>query len=390
MIRVAFPVYNTGWTGGLNYIKNLLFSFSQLENCRIEPFVFAGCKADPALLSMYEPYANIIQTRVFDNKSMPWFSHQIQERLFGVDTQLENLILKHHISILSHYPVGLKRKPFYQTIGWIPDFQHHYLPEMFSQADIANRNKIYSNISERSDVVILSSLDSCNHFLRFAPEHAKKMRVLPFVAQPDICSSQEVTRHTIEKKFDFCGKFFYMPNQFWKHKNHLVVFEAVRLLKQKGLQIRLLCSGYAADYRNHGHYKQLIEFVSQNNLSDQVRFLGMISRCDLIWLIRNSIAVINPSLFEGWSTTVEEAKSIGKSVILSDIQVHREQNPAQSMYFDPRDPNGLADLLFTSWNGSEGNPDVELEKRAASDLGKRTIAFGQAYQSIVLELESAR
>lgn len=387
MIRVAFPIFNSGWTGGLNYIRNLLYAVSKLEQCKIEPVIIAGYKADSALLSMYEPYADIIQSSIFDVKSFSWLSHLVQERLFSVDTQLDNLIIKHGIKILSHYPVALKRKTFYQTIGWIPDFQHHHLPEMFSDADIASRNKIYSNIAERSDVVVLSSKSACNDYVCFAPTHARKARVLPFVAQPDVRTSQNVDRRIIEKKYNFSGKYFYLPNQFWKHKNHLVVFEAVKILSQQGCRVTVLCSGQMEDYRNRNHFMQLVKYVNQNNLAEQIRFLGMISYSDLTWLMRNSIAVINPSLFEGWSTTVEEAKSIGKGMILSDLPVHHEQNPSRSMYFSPRDPNRLAELFLEAWNGSEGGVDIEFEERAALELGNRTLLFAQAYQNIVLELE---
>jgi len=280
----------------------------------------------------------------------------------------------------------LKRKPFYRTIGWVPDFQHLHLPEMFTTAEIARRNKSYAKIADRCDAVVLSSMDACNDFRGFAPAHANKARILHFVAQPDMRSSQEVNRDTIENKFNFRGKFFYLPNQFWKHKNHMVVFEAVRLLKQQGRQVTLLCSGHMDDYRNRGHVAQLVEFVNKNNLREQIRLLGMIDFRDLTWLMRNCIAIVNPSLFEGWSTTVEEAKSIGKGMLLSDLPVHREQNPPRSVYFDPHDPDRLAGLLWEAWNSSEGGPDVELEARAAADLAGRTLAFARTYQDIVFEL----
>ena len=54
-------------------------------------------------------------------------------------------------------------------------------------------------------------------------------------------------------------------------------------------------------------------------------FLGVIPYKDVLGLMRAAVAVINPSVMEGWSTTVEEAKSLGLPLILSDIPVHREQ-----------------------------------------------------------------
>lgn len=63
-------------------------------------------------------------------------------------------------------------------------------------------------------------------------------------------------------------------------------------------------------------------------------------------LLRASTALINPSRFEGWSTTVEEAKSFGVPMILSDIDVHREQSSGAARYFGIDDPVLLADHLM--------------------------------------------
>ena len=32
-------------------------------------------------------------------------------------------------------------------------------------------------------------------------------------------------------------QFFYLPNQFWVHKNHLTVFKAVKILLEKNINI---------------------------------------------------------------------------------------------------------------------------------------------------------
>ena len=63
----------------------------------------------------------------------------------------------------------------------------------------------------------------------------------------------------------------------------------------------------------------------------------MLPRAHVFRLMRQSLAVLQPSLFEGWSTSVEEAKSVGKRMILLDIPVHREQDPPRALFFDPRD-----------------------------------------------------
>lgn len=386
MLRVAFPVYDPRWVGGLNYIRNLLFAISRLDDRQIEPYVIAGSRADRALLAMYEPLAGIITSSIFDEKTVPWLGHVLQGRLLGSDSQLDRLLGKHGIEVFSHYLVGVKRSAGYRTIGWIPDFQHLHLPGMFSAVELARRNLSYTNLATRADLVVLSSQDACNDFCRFAPAYAHKARVLHFVAQPAMPAADEVNREMLEAKYGFCGRYFFLPNQLWKHKNHLVVFEAVRILKERGCPVTVLCSGHMNDLRNRDHIGGLLEFVRQHHLEEQLRFLGMIDFSHLTWLMRNCLMVINPSLFEGWSTTVEEAKSIGKGMLLSDLPVHREQNPPDSCYFDPHDAEALALLLRDAWQHGADAGGEEREARAAAALAGRTLAFARAYQQLVLEV----
>jgi glycosyltransferase involved in cell wall biosynthesis len=97
-------------------------------------------------------------------------------------------------------------------------------------------------------------------------------------------------------------------------------------------------------------------------------------------------AVINPSLFEGWSTTVEEAKSLGKQAIVSDLPVHREQAPLRCMYFDPRDPEKLADALWLVWNNFDPSEEERAATTAAAALPERRMSFARAYESIVIDV----
>jgi glycosyltransferase involved in cell wall biosynthesis len=58
-----------------------------------------------------------------------------------------------------------------------------------------------------------------------------------------------------------------------------------------------------------------------------------------------SVALLNPSCLEGWSTTVEEARSLGVPLVLSDLDVHREQAGDDATYFDRTSATALADAL---------------------------------------------
>jgi glycosyltransferase involved in cell wall biosynthesis len=199
--------------------------------------------------------------------------------------------------------------------------------------------------------------------------------VLQFVASvsPDVYSQD--TREVVDK-FGLPEKFFYLPNQFWKHKNHLMVVKALGLLKKMGQCVHVVCSGNQNDYRHPQYWQDLHRAISENGVAEQLILLGMIPADDVFPLLRQSIAVINPSLFEGWSTTVEEAKSLGKRVLLSDIPVHVEQDPPGSTYFVRNDPEDLAQKMQELWNLVLPGPDIDMEMRARSNLHTRLVEFG--------------
>lgn len=117
-----------------------------------------------------------------------------------------------------------------------------------------------------------------------------------------------------------------------------------------------MTTGKTEDRRDPEHFTDLMRHVAEAGVADRFRVLGLIPYEDLSVLMRNAVAVINPSQFEGWSTTVEEAKSMGKHVILSDIPVHREQDPERRRYVAPDDPSEMAAAIaaaLSSWSRDE-------------------------------------
>jgi glycosyltransferase involved in cell wall biosynthesis len=57
--------------------------------------------------------------------------------------------------------------------------------------------------------------------------------------------------------------------------------------------------------------------------------------------MKNAQAVIQPSLFEGWSTVVEDAKALNQTLIVSNIAVHKEQLRDKGYFFAPNDYHEL-------------------------------------------------
>lgn len=390
MIKIAFfgNRYSKEWMGGVNYLSNLLYAISQIEDKKIEPIVFFGKNADMEVVQKIQPYAKIIQDSLFDRKSFKWLVSQVLERVFKTTFLTSNLLHQYGISVISHSDATFGFQRFIK-INWIPDFQQIHLPDFFSQEGKEKRNSDALNLLQKSDVVIVSSNNAYHDAKNFSPDNIDKVRVLQFVSQPNkqIFTLNKEHLTNLKERYNFQGKFFYMPNQFWKHKNHMLIFQAVKRLKTSGIEVLILCSGHMKDYRNPMYIEEVKTFIVENKLEDNIKLMGLIDYDDVLYFMRYSVAVINPSLFEGWSSTVEECKSIGKNMLLSDIPIHREQNPEKSIYFDPYSVKSTAEVLQQTWLDERlVSPNKNLEIRAQDNLKTRTLLFAETYQKIVLEM----
>jgi glycosyltransferase involved in cell wall biosynthesis len=388
VIRVGFvfSFSDENWLGGFYYFKGLLEAILALPDRKIEPVIVTGQRAVQKYLDDL-PAVEVVRSSLLDRKHLAWVMRGAYWWVSGHDLFLERLLLQHNIAILSHAGcVGARSK--IPTIGWIPDFQHLHLPEMFSTREIRKRSRCFRGLVIHSCRVILSSQDALSDLRGFAPTAEHKARVLQFVAKPNPGVETVPDKGKLEEQYDFTGPFFYLPNQFWKHKNHDVVVKAVSILKAKRRKILILCSGYEGGYRRRSHFAKLKSDIHGHCLENNIRLLGVIDRADMLGLMRQCLSVINPSLFEGWSTTVEEAKSLGKQVILSDIGVHREQNPPEAHYFDPRNAEELAEILWVRWTTGPSGPDLSKEQVAHRCYEVRRMQYAEQYQRIVMEVGS--
>ena len=55
--------------------------------------------------------------------------------------------------------------------------------------------------------------------------------------------------------------YFFLPNQFWAHKNHRAVVDALALLNARGTPFLVLCTGHTQDRRQPDHFAKLMAHV---------------------------------------------------------------------------------------------------------------------------------
>jgi glycosyltransferase involved in cell wall biosynthesis len=239
-------------------------------------------------------------------------------------------------TLLDHYYTDFFPIEYTTRYCWICDFQHRYLPDNFSdQAYQWSEDKISAIVNNREKVLV-SSNDSKRDFDKFYYQHTSTVKVLRFASVlPD--TGTAFTTYTKYKD----KPYFIVSNQFWPHKNHIAVVKAVAELKTKGIEVLVLFTGHLSD-RDPEYAGRVRNIISTYQLEQNIHFLGFLDRVDQLQLIRHSVALIQPSLFEGWSTIVEDCKSLNKFLLLSDLRVHREQINSNCLFFNAFEYKELA------------------------------------------------
>ena len=382
MIRVGFILEfaDNGWLGGASYYRNLFSAVRDLPGRRIDPVLVTSGRSFAALKGQF-PDVPIVRLPLLDAPSPVAKARRVMRVLSGRDVLMERALRSENIEILSHSGYFGQGSPL-ASIAWIPDFQELTFPEFFSPRELASRRRNAARCSRLASTVLLSSESALVDLKRIGVGDVDTV-VLPFVAT--VPSAQEsLPREQLRTKYGLAAKFFHLPNQFWIHKNHIVALRALAVLREQGQALQVVATGNAVDPRQPDHFSSLMETARQLGVDDLFKPLGVVPYLNLMSLMRHAIAVINPSKFEGWSTTVEEAKSMGKAIVLSDIAVHREQAPDRAAYFPPDDAGLLADKLSDAWDRWDAAVDAQSVDRAAANVAARREAFARRYEEIVL------
>ncbi len=334
------------------------------------------------------PDVELRRTGGLDRFRPGWLARGASMALLRHDWAMERTLRAAGIDVLSHsVPPG--RRGAIPSVAWIPDFQHVHLPEFFSRRELRFRDRHFRALADDATLVLLSSHAAAHDLEAFRPAAAPKARVLPFVVEPPPLE-RRASADDLRARFGLDGPFFLIANQFWAHKNHLVAIEALALLGERGAAATVVTTGDSRDYRSPDVYDRAMTRAGELGVADGFRVLGRVDYADVAGLMEASAALVNPSLFEGWNTGVEEAKSLGVRVIASDIPVHREQDAPGALYFDPRDPEALADAMEEALRTSDEADRHGRARTAAAELPGRRRKFARGYEEILREALASR
>lgn len=280
------------------------------------------------------------------------------------------------------FPIPLIENQGIPSIFWLPDFQHEHMRAMYTPEHYARIVDLYTGYVDSAARIVVSSAFGLRDFARFYPARVADAHVLRFCSVPDhewfALDPREYVR-----SIGLQQPFFIVSNQLTEQKNHMALVEAARILRDRGVDVVIACTGSDYDFRGMNWAERVKGRVAEYGLQQRVRFLGLLPRSEQMAVTRAAAGALQPSRFEGWSTIIEDAKSLGKYVIASEFPVHREQlDGLPATFVDPDDFEGWADAIAAIARSRSGGPDPEEERMGRERLAVAMRECGETFAAI--------
>lgn len=359
------------WIGGIYYIRNIAYQLSLNGDITDKYNIVIFTQEDQLDAFRDLPSSIRIETVKHGKKNLISFLYRV---------------VRNHISCL--YPSTRSIQLLnLKGIWWIPDFQYKTLPNLFSAKEIEFKDRDIRVNVDKGTKIIVSSGAALNDFYTYFSPKEDQVSVMRFISYIEpiinsIRSEEEIL--TLHKYGLDKGSYTCIMNQFWQHKNHIVVLNAMRELYKKhpDIDFKFVFSGNLSDYRAQNYIEKIKKIFDEDIIRQNSIVTGFIDRKEQIILMKNSAFIIQPSLFEGWGTVVEDAKVLNKTILLSDIPVHREQCNNKCTLFDPYNPLALADLIESEVK-KEHIDEIEV---GIEDAHKRARQYSEGFVKTLKEM----
>ncbi|MBY5806073.1 glycosyltransferase family 4 protein [Rhizobium ruizarguesonis] len=215
-------------------------------------------------------------------------------------------------------------------------------PEVSSDGKFEERERHFSTCLPRAVAVMVASHQLLKSIVVRYGIDEERMIAMPFEPSPFLGEAHSIDRTAVLGNYGLRDGYYFYPAQFWPHKNHIRILEAVSLLKQKtavNSDIRVVFSG--ADRGNLARIKQQAQRLG---VSDNVTFLGFVPVDHMRALYEGALAVVMSTYFGPTNLPPLEAWAVGRPLVYS---AHlNEQVGDAALFADANDAEQWADAML--------------------------------------------
>lgn len=245
----------------------------------------------------------------------------------------------------------------YAILAW--DFDHRYhpeFPEVSKNGTFEHREKFYNRVLPKAVAVLVDSEISKRDALRYYCLEDNRVHILKYLPADFVNFNELLFKDqpiNVKKKFNILNDYVFYPAQFWAHKNHVYILDALLLLKKNNnIIIDAVFVGSDA-----GNKSTVISYAQKLDIMNQIHFLGYVDDMYMPYLFTQSLALVMPTYFGPTNMPPIEAFSLNTPVIYTDLPEYIESYNNAMLKLDLADPTTLFDNLLLLIN----NPEIKKE-----------------------------
>jgi glycosyltransferase involved in cell wall biosynthesis len=235
-------------------------------------------------------------------------------------------------------------EPGIPVVCTIHDLQYKTYPEFFSVEDVAHRDRAFMDAARRATMLAAVSEYSRQTAIVHGNVDPARIKAIHLRMAQRTLATEGDSSPVLARLGLASGRYLIYPANFWKHKNHEMLFTAFGMACAGGLpgDIKLVCTGAP------GTRQAWLEQAAQAmGIGERIVFPGFLPTAEFAALMSNSCAVVFPSLYEGFGLPVIEAMASGKPVACSNGTSLPEVAADAAHLFDPRIPEQIAQAMMT-------------------------------------------
>lgn len=252
---------------------------------------------------------------------------------------LDRIATEEHLPVLFRaYPTeDTLQFPLNRQIFLIPDNQHETFPEFFSSETLRTRRIAFSNALGSAGAIGTISEFARKALIDFPETRCNDV----FLMEPSLQVAHELGKgegalSASERALIPQGEYFLFPANLWKHKNHLRLLKAFKLLRKRtGRDISLILTGHPGGWLE----------LSRAFPGLPVTHLGFVRPEFLRVLLERARALVFFSLYEGFGIPLLEAFDAGTPVVCSNTTSLPEVGGDAVLTCDPTNVKAMTALM---------------------------------------------
>ena len=313
-MRIGIVVFSEGFSGTLQYSLTMLRSIVQLKKEGLKdefviftdnihhPFVqrlnklgwiidsiLPTSKSKKIIKNILVKVLNVdrlgkIISQTKNNSESPAIIRDLDKKVFRED--INNWFGSHKIELMIYptsHPLAFETSIPY--ILSIHDLQHRLrpeFPEVSQNGEWESREYLYRNGIKNATLIIAESETGKQDIIKFYDKYIKKkdcIKILPYLPSflPQI-PTLALEEKNLKLFLALPENYLFYPAQYWPHKNHLRIIQALGLIKKKfKLNIPIVFCGSRSGGLKEKTFLELTSESKKLAINKNIHFLGYVN-----------------------------------------------------------------------------------------------------------------